>query len=106
MGEHYTKTAARAHEPMANILDKVPDEYKDYVAVQLGWVFNIAMRTNPRKPQHTVRLRAVEEAVRPFGVKVIMRQKKDPRFVKPINLISIFKDKAIVDESTDDGDDE
>ncbi len=83
----YMETAAEANKVARELLALLPDADKPKAAEMIARLVNLGIRCSPRGVQHTVRLNAVQRAVRGLPVAVTMKEVKDEKTGRTYNAL-------------------
>ena len=74
----YLEVAKEARKQIERILDSsmfgATEKVRADLVKELAYLYNLGIRTSPRACQSTVRLRAVQEAIRGFGVQARLEE--------------------------------
>ncbi len=89
----YMETAAQANEVAKELMDLIhalhddaPEQYGK-AAEMIARLVNLGIRCSPRGVQHTVRLNAVQRAVRGLPVRVSMKEVTDEKTGRTYNAL-------------------
>lgn len=86
----YMETAADANKVALQLLDLITDpELKPTAAAMIAKLVNLGFRCNPRAAHGTIRLNAVQRAVRDLPVKVHMEQVPKRSGVGTFNALAV-----------------
>lgn len=104
----YLKTANQANSLIKKILnspylDSLSESEKNELTVDLGYIYNLGIRTAPRAVHSTVRLNAVKEALFQLNVFVDMKKVTDTKTGFTFNALTLKKADSIVsDDNSED----
>lgn len=74
----YLKIAADANTQIKKIVTNADSMSDEQLAIELAYLYNLGIRTNPRACQGTVRLNAVQSAIKGFKVSARLEKVVQP----------------------------
>lgn len=74
----YLQVAEKAKQLIDRVMENIPKDspFRSEVAADLAYLYNLGIRTSPRPTQSTVRLRAVQAAVKGQPLRVTLVEKE------------------------------
>ncbi len=87
----YLEIAKSAQSLIDVIMKKIPEDvpYRDTIIADLAYLYNLGIRTAPRPVQSTVRLRAVQAAIKSQPLKAVLEE-KEGRNGKTFNYLRLY----------------